>query len=300
MLYQVFGNALSYAFEGSRLSITGGVQAQQFSLRLGDIISLIPSVLWRTTIIAWLGLILGIIAAIRQKWNVRIVLSSVFLIGFAFIALFGVASGRNSAHYLLTAYVALDIIGATGYVCAASWLAGRLPAEGMKRAAIPVIAGAAVLLQAGSALPFFPYYYTYYNPIMEVLQSGRQNPAFGYGEGLELAAQYLAQKPGAADTTVLSFYGRGAFSYFYPGKTEELKKAYADEENVPDLVKAVEVSRYIVLYYQLEHDRNSPANVMQALAGVQPEKSIWMNGIEYIRIYRVDSLPAAFYAALGQ
>ncbi len=300
MLYQVFGNALSYAFEGSRLSVTGGVEPTQFQFHFADTVSLLPSLLWRTTLVAWLGFVLGIIASVRQKWNVRIVLASVFLIGFLFIVMFGVASGRNSSHYLLTAYVSLDIIAAAGYVYAAMWLASRLPAGRWAAVAVPVVSVGAVLLQAMSALPFFPYYYTYYNSIMESLQPGRQNPAFGYGEGLELAAEYLAQKPDAAQSTVVAFYGRGAFSFFYPGKTEQLKTVYADAENVPELIRVVEGSRYIVLYYELEHDRNSPPNVMRALQGVQPEKSIWMNGIEYIRIYRVDALPVQFYAALGQ
>lgn len=299
MLYEVFGNALSYAFEGSRLSVTGAVEATQFQFRLSDVFSLIPSVLWRTTLIAWIGFILGVVAIVRQKWRVRIILGSVFLIGLLFIILFGVASGRNSAHYLLTAYVSTDIIAAAGYVSAAMWLARHLNTEPLRRYAIPVVGGAAVLLQAASAAPYFPYYYTYYNPAMEALQPGRQNPSFGYGEGLELAAQYLAQKPNAANSSVVAFYGRGAFSFFYPGKTEQLKPVYADKENLPDLIRAVEGSQYIVLYYELEHERNSPANVMQALSGVRPEKSIWMNGIEYIRIYRVDALPSQFYAALG-
>ena len=40
MLYQVFGNALSYAFEGARLSVTGGVQPADFQPHLSDINSL--------------------------------------------------------------------------------------------------------------------------------------------------------------------------------------------------------------------------------------------------------------------
>lgn len=300
MLYQVFGNALSYAFEGSRLSVTGGVEPSQVQFQLGEVFSLLPSVLWRTTPIAWLGFILGLGAAIRQKWNVRIVLASVFAIGLLFIVLFGVASGRNSAHYLLTAYVSMDIIAAAGYGYAAMSLASRLQVAPISRVAVPVIAGVAILWQAVSAARFFPYFYTYYNPVMEALQPGRQNPSFGYGEGLELAAQYLAQKPGASRSTVVAFYGRGAFSFFYPGKTEQLKTVYADKQNVPQLIQVVESSQYIVLYYELEHERNSPPNVMEALSGVQPEKSIWLNGIEYIRIYRVDALPQRFYAALGE
>ena len=64
----------------------------------------------------------------------------------------------------------------------------------------------------------------------------------------------------------------GLFPIFIPGKTEQLKPVYADAENVPQLLQVIHASKYIVLYYELEHARNSPANVMQALSGVQPEK----------------------------
>jgi hypothetical protein len=172
--------------------------------------------------------------------------------------------------------------------------------ERSSRFVVPSIVATAVILQALSAAAFFPYYYTYYSPIMEAMEPGRQNPSFGYGEGLDLAAAYLAQKPDAARSTVVAFYGRGAFSYFYPGETEPLKPVYADPENVPQLIQVVEKSQYIVLYYELEQGRNSPANVMKALSDAQPEKSIWLNGIEYIRIYRVQDLSPQFYAALAQ
>ncbi len=297
MLYQVFGNALSYAFEGSRLSVTGGVQPAQFQFHIADILAYFRSVLWRTTPIAWFGFLLCLLAAVWQTWHERIVLISLFLIGLLFILLFGVASGRNSAHYVLTSYVSLDILSAAGFAYSANWLASRFP-DARGKALPALILGVAVLLQVGSALPYYPYYYTYYDPIMEAFQPGRQNPSFGYGEGLDLAASYLAQKPGAAKSTVVAFYGRGPFSYFYPGKTEQLKPVYADAENVPQLLQVIHASKYVVLYYELEHARNSPANVMHALSGVQPEKTIWLNGIEYIRIYRVDGLSPQFYACL--
>ncbi len=298
MLYQVFGNALSYAFEGSRLSVTGGVQATQYQMNWHDLYAILWGISWRTTVVEWLGLALGVAAAIRQKWAVRVVLLSLFVIGFSFILLFAVASGRNSAHYMLTAYVALDIIAGAGYVFAGAWLAQRLPKFG--RYAVPVVVCAAVLLQVTSALPFYPYYYTYYNPIMLAWNHGGHSPNYGYGEGLELAASYLARKPEAAKSTAVAFYGRGAFSYFYPGKTEQLKTVYGESENVPQLIDVLHASKYLVLYYQLEQQRNSPPNVMQALKGISPEKSIWMNGIEYIRIYDVDKLPPGFFTALGQ
>ncbi|HTP00786.1 MAG TPA: glycosyltransferase family 39 protein [Anaerolineales bacterium] len=298
MLYQVFGNAFSYAFEGSRLSVTGGVDTTPYQFNWHDLYAIVWGMEWRTTVVVWVGLVLGVLAAIRQGRTVRVVLVSLFVIGVAFVLLFGIASGRNSAHYMLTAYVALDIIAAAGYIYAANWLAQRFPRTG--HWAVPAVASVAVLLQAASALPFFPYYYTYFNPVMAAGNPGGHTPNYGYGEGLELAADYLSKQPDAAGSTAVVFYGRGAFSYFYPGRTEQLKAVYADSENVPQLIDVLHGSRYVVLYYALEHQRNSPANVMQALESIQPLKSIWMNGIEYIRIYDVRDLPQAFYTALEQ
>jgi hypothetical protein len=135
---------------------------------------------------------------------------------------------------------------------------------------------------------------------MEASEPGRENPNFGYGDGLELAANYLAQKPEAANTTVIAFYGRGPFSYFYPGKTEQLKPVYAEAENVPQLIQILHQSKYLVIYYEVERERDQPANVMHALEGITPEHVIWLNGIEYIRIYRADTLPLHFYEVLQQ
>jgi 4-amino-4-deoxy-L-arabinose transferase-like glycosyltransferase len=297
MLYQVFGNALSYAFGGARLSVTGGIQTEEFQPHLSDIYSFIRSILWRTTPIVWFGALLSLASLLKQKWEQRFIFLSIFLMGFLFILLFGIASGRNSAHYVLTAYVSLDILAAIGWVVGVGWLSSHM--QGGVRRVIPILViGIIVLAQAGSGLPFFPYYYTYYNPIMKAWQPGSENPNFGYGEVLELAARYLAQKPGAANTTVIAFYGRGPFSFFYPGKTEQLKPVYADAENVPQLIQILHESKYIVLYYELEKDRDVPANVLRALEGVTPEQIIRLNGVEYIRIYRADTLSAQFYKTL--
>ncbi|MGE5074204.1 MAG: hypothetical protein ACM3MF_12320, partial [Anaerolineae bacterium] len=299
MLYEVFGNALSYALEGSRLSVTGGIDASQSSLNIGGMFSLLPSLLWRTTPVIWLGLPLGILAAMRQRAKLGLVVASVLLTGAAFMLLFGVANGRDSPHYLMTGYLALDITAAAGYAYAAAWLAPRLALRRIQLA-VPAVLAAVVGLQALSALPYFPYYYTYYNPVMEALQPGRQNPSFGYGEGLELAARYLARDPDAARTTVMVYDGFGPFSFFYPGNTEQLKRVYADAQNVPEFLRVLADSKYVVLYYELERQRNSPPNVLRAFDGVEPEHSIWINSIEYVRIYRVEMLPPQFYAAFGQ
>jgi hypothetical protein len=133
---------------------------------------------------------------------------------------------------------------------------------------------------------------------MEAADPGRQNPNFGYGEGLDLAAAYLDQKPGAESSAAMAFYGRGPFSYFFQGTTEPLKTVYADAENVPQLQEILRNSDYLVIYYALQRGRNSPANLMRALDGSTPEATIWHNGIEYIRIYSLRDMPEAFYERL--
>ena len=298
MLSEVFGNAFSYATEGARLSaVTPGASAS-IQPSLGDIGLYVQSVLWRTTPVVWLGAVLGLVSLFRQNRIERVVLLSLISVGGLFILLFGLANGRNSAHYVLTSYVVLDILAGVGFAAAAGWLEGRR--SKLRSVVLPgLVLGGAIVAQAASAAQFFPYYYTYYNPIMEAREPGLQDPNFGYGEGLDLAAAYLRQMPGAADSAVMAFYGRGPFSYFYPGKTEPLKPVYADAENVPQLQESLRRSDYLVIYYALEKGRDSPSNVMRALQTVVPDKSIWLDGIEYVRIYSLRKMPSGFIDQLS-
>jgi 4-amino-4-deoxy-L-arabinose transferase-like glycosyltransferase len=292
MLYEVFGNAFSYATEGSRLSVAAAAPVA-FQPKLVDVWLYVQSVLWRTTPVVWIGGLLALFPLVRETRERRLVLLCLVLIAALFVLLFGLASGRNSAHYVLTSYVALDVLAAAGFATFAGLLLGKRGQAWGRMLSISVV-GVAVLIQAVSALQFFPYYYTYYDPIMEAREPGLQDPNFGYGEGLDLAAAYLAGKDGASSSTAMAFYGRGPFSYFYPGKTEPLKTVYADAENIPQLQQILSKSSYLVIYYALEKGRNSPPNVMRALEGIKPEKSIWLDGIEYVRIYSLASMPADF------
>ncbi|HSR19950.1 MAG TPA: hypothetical protein VLL49_03455, partial [Anaerolineales bacterium] len=79
---------------------------------------------------------------------------------------------------------------------------------------------------------------------------------------------------------------------------EPLKTVYAEAENVPQLQQVLRRSQYLVIYYALQHGRNAPANVMRALEDLTPETTIWLNGIEYVRVYALHELPSDFYDRL--
>ena len=51
---------------------------------------------------------------------------------------------------------------------------------------------------------------------------------------------------------------------------------------------------YLVVYSK-QWTRGIPVGLFTYLAGVEPEHSVWINNIEYARIYDVNTLPPEIY-----
>ena len=71
MLYEVYGNAFSYAFQGARLEVTQELQPAAFSLNTalnGEIIYLIRLAV-RTTPVTWLGALLAVVAVFSRRFE---------------------------------------------------------------------------------------------------------------------------------------------------------------------------------------------------------------------------------------
>jgi hypothetical protein len=183
----------------------------------------------------------------------------------------------------------VEIITGLGWVNFIELLAKKW-SDKMRRWMVTSLFATIIAFEAISAMGFYPYYYTYYNPLMEAVQPGIQNPTLyyeGYGEGLEQAAAYLAQKPHADKMTVMSFYGYGCFSFFFPGQTVVIN--YMPLLAVdPETLKELEKTGYVVINYHLQKQ----ANLLAGFDDVKPEKVIWLNGIEYIYIYQTSDLLA--------
>jgi hypothetical protein len=130
---------------------------------------------------------------------------------------------------------------------------------------------------------------------MEAREPGIQNGNLGYGEGLDLAAEYLNQKGDPEDLTVLAYWSEGPFSYFFRGRSYTLINNYYKPELKDLLLKDLYRSDYLVIYYQPQKNMRRIMNVVGALDPYQPEKVMRMNGIEYIRIYKIKDLPPEFF-----
>ena len=196
-----------------------------------------------------------------------------------FVVMFALARGRNSPHYMLTSYLMLNLLAGFGWYASLRWLSTRT-----SRAWLPVTALALILvLQAGSGLMKYPYYFTYQNPLVP----RSYKPAFPYGEGLELAARYLASQPNAKDATALVYYSRGCFSYFYPGPVERFKPYFVEPGHEADLQNALDDADYLVIYYAIQGHLDKYQPLLNSLANQQPVKEIWLDGYKYAVIYKL-------------
>ena len=315
MLYEVYGNAFSYAFQGARLKITEELDVSQFTLntRFADVWEVAKILLYRTTPVTWLGVLLGFALPFtrgpeRAQRN-KLFFTLWLVNGIAFVFLIGVAQGRNSPHYILSSYLAFNLLAGLGWFHFAEWLKSRAQGgvlaagDGGKSAYINIwqygLLSVVMLYQVGSAITNYPYYFTYRNPVLAAAGWYSEFPHFPYCEGLETAAHFLASLPDAENATVFSYYSRGCVSYYYPGPTISYRPYYSDGEHTEDLLNNLRASEYLIVYYANQGQLAHHLNFVNAMAKAEPFHVVWLNGYEYVRIYKVDDLGPEIYEALA-
>jgi hypothetical protein len=307
MLYEVYGNAFSYAFQGARLQVTHELQPSTFSLAsAGSAIRyFIESLAWHSTPVSWLGFLLALLFFFIRGNNrffngPRKLVLYAFLTAVMFILLFSFAKGRNSLHYIMASFVSVDVIAGLGWVLLLDWLGMNLkPLDLILKNWVMIgVATFLVAIQLAGALAFYPYYYVYSNPIWNVLTGS--STMSDYGEGFEKAAAYLAQKPNAESLSVFSFRGRGPFSYFFPGRTIILNPLFMEEPGMGSVFERLAQSEYIVINDAFGLRTERTALFARELESIQPEHSIQVKGAYPIYIYRIADLPPSFYETLSK
>jgi 4-amino-4-deoxy-L-arabinose transferase-like glycosyltransferase len=246
--------------------------------------------LWRATLPVLLGLALAAWGVLAQRApfdrpEASQAALGLLLLGMIFVVGFTLAE-KKFDRYLLPAYAPLDILAGMGWSCLVMEMAtahkGLLKTYGRLTALLIVLL--IVALQAGLSMKTFPYYFTYYNPL---LGGGSQAPEVmhvGWGEGLDQAARYLNQKPDAAQLSAIAWGSTGCLSYFFAGSTRSiLLEQTTDEVQLKRLLD----SDYAVIYInQVQAQLASP--VLEYVAQLKPEQTIWLNGIRYADIYKID------------
>lgn len=253
----------------------------------------LETILWRTSPVILIGLALAVIAFIRQ-WALfkqekarRLALVLVFFI-LAF-TLFLQLSDKKFDRYLIPVYPSLNLIAALGWLAATAKLKALIQARkfaGVWHSIDKALLVTVFAVQAGLVWWAAPYYFLYYNPLLGGPRAAADHLLIGWGEGLNLAGEYLENKLDGSELQVVSWYAAGPFSFYFSGESEIiLGKADLGRWNM----RNIEAADYLVVYVnQWQREMNQP--LFEVLAAVEPEFTATIQGVEMARVYAVDDL----------
>jgi len=242
--------------------------------------------LFRSTPVVLIGLLIAI-PGFLKKWEpfneARVNLT---LLGLCiFIAIFTIGLtlvGKKFDRYFLPVYMPLTILSTIGWVSLTNWLQKKFP-EWLPNYRKYFILAVIIIFQLAGVFQTYPYYFTYYNPIVGGSKKAPDIMLIGWGEGLDQAARYLNEKENAEELKAISWYARGPFSYFFNGESRDLHPATSPDNKYWNLFLS---SDYAVIYVH-QWQRGFPKPVVEYIENLTPEHSIWIDGIEYVRIFRI-------------
>jgi hypothetical protein len=127
---------------------------------------------------------------------------------------------------------------------------------------------------------------TYYNPLMGGPKQAPKVLQIGWGEGLDEAGRFLNNLSDNNEVSAFSWYHIGPFSYYFEGDTVEQSMNERITDETYDLLFD---SDYLVIYIH-QWQREIPSSILEPLKAYQPLKTIVINNIPYVDIYRVADL----------
>ena len=195
------------------------------------------------------------------------------------VALFCVAypvimtlGSHKQDRYLLTIFPMVDLLAGGGLL----WLwqrAVHLPGQaGARRDTVGL--GLLVVAQSLFILPYHPYYYPYFNPLLGGSYTAPRLIRIGWGEGLDQVAGYLNTQPVPRQLKVATRFPKHLLGF---------------EGQLLPLDALGEWTRadYIVFYIQqLQRQQDPGPGEIHWLQRYQPEHQVSLAGIEYASVYR--------------
>jgi hypothetical protein len=180
--------------------------------------------------------------------------------------------------YVLPIFPALGVLAALGLAAAYGWLRDQMATAtgGAPGSLIPwkgTAIALVVVLAVWPATTTYPYFLSYYNPLLGGGPAAQRTVMVGNGEGLDQVAQWLNDQPGAADQWVVSH-------------SFDILQALIVASGEPLRDRVPSNADYVVLYRFQIQIGHSPRVLDEYLNRRTPEHVVWINGVEYARIYR--------------
>jgi 4-amino-4-deoxy-L-arabinose transferase-like glycosyltransferase len=215
------------------------------------------------------------VAWLRQKIDAQPVVLALALFVATFLA-FETLSNKKMVRFFLPAFPIIDILVALGLVWLADRLARLTRREAVQRWALPALGGLVLLGQGWLVMDNYPYYFTYYNPLLGGAPGAAQIMDVGWGEGLNEAAAYLNRQPGSEAVQVTADYYL-TFIPFFAGEANEFGGPLSEAMN----------SDYLVFYRrQLQSKLHDPNLWHYFDQHYLPAERVTLQGLDYALIYR--------------
>ncbi|HZO28854.1 MAG TPA: glycosyltransferase family 39 protein [Chloroflexota bacterium] len=177
--------------------------------------------------------------------------------------------------YALPIFPALGVLAALGVSAAYGWLRDQMAAATpstmvpWKSTAVALV----VVLAVWPAATTYPYYLSYYNPLLGGGPAAQRTVMVGNGEGLDQVAEWLNAQPGAPDHWIVS-------------QSFDILQALIVASGEPLRDRVPSNADFVVLYRFQIQIGHSPRVLDEYLNRRMPEHVVTINGVEYARIYR--------------
>jgi hypothetical protein len=208
-------------------------------------------------ILPTIGLILFPLVWRRDQvnWSPSTRPTLLWLLGYSLLLMLALMPlSTRDIRYFMPSWPALMLLAAFGL----SWLRWLKPG--------PVLVISAILLA-----PYYPYYITYYNPLVLGHYLAPRLTKVGGGVGLNEAARYLNTVSGPENPTVATYLPEAFKPYYHgPSLTEHKSGAYAD---------------YVVNYLRQIQNQYPSAEHLAYFAARPPAHTVRLNGIDYAAVY---------------
>jgi len=196
-------------------------------------------------------------------WPIRLGILAVFCV--LFLLMMSTAP-KKFDRYLLPIFPTLEIMAGVGL-----WLMLRRLPGTLATRALPLALVVVGVAQAAPAALLHPYYLAYYNPLFGGGPAAQKAIVVGWGEGLDVAMEYLNARPNPERLTVAGFYPRVMNAQFRGAVLSDKQFDYA-------------MADYIVLYVNARQ-RDLADRLRLLTRGKRAELVVTINGIEYVRVY---------------
>jgi 4-amino-4-deoxy-L-arabinose transferase-like glycosyltransferase len=181
-------------------------------------------------------------------------------------------ASKKSVRYLLPAFPVFYLLVGLALTQTGVWLQTHFPIFPHRRLWQMVLVTGGFATVSLLTLFYYPYYLTYYNPLVLGWRWAPHTLLVGWGEGLDKTGQYLQTKPGRPEVTA---WYEGVFPYLYDGPV----RAVVPRENM------LTTAQTVLYINQVQRDIPGPNIIHYFQSRRRPEYTARLNGIDYAWVY---------------